>query len=418
MRFKLRKRANNGRITTLLMAASAMMLTVCIISFPKQAFEASLQGLSTWWNIVFPALLPFLILSEIWIGFGMMHFLGVLLEPFLRVFFRLPGISGWAISMGAAAGFTAGAQTTARLREQNWITRQDGNRLLAISYLCSPVFIISVVAAGFFQNVYIGWPMVIIHLASWLATGLILNWMLKSDGTDAPSPAPNAESGWFRRAVVAMVAAHKKDGRGFGQLLGDSVTKSVQIMMMVGGFMMLFSVIIKILEVTNVFHLLMSLLTNITGTQTPAVASISALFTGLFEIHLGAHAASTAPLPTVWQIAVANAVLAWGGFSAHAQVKSLVHRTDLSLKLYFIYRIMHSMSAFLMTVWFWDPLIRLFQHAQPSWTLAIQGMSSKQHAASSLWMHWNEALFWAAGSIGLFIIGSMLTRKLLQLWKS
>lgn len=79
---------------------SAVLLVLCIIAYPDKSFQASLQGLKVWWTIIFPALLPFLILSEMLKAYGWVHGIGVLLDPFMRTLFQLPGIGGWAWSVG------------------------------------------------------------------------------------------------------------------------------------------------------------------------------------------------------------------------------------------------------------------------------------------------------------------------------
>lgn len=75
---------------TVLLATSVTMMAVGLIIFPQESFEASKGGLNIWWTIVFPSLLPFLILSELLISFGVVRFIGVMLEPFMRPLFRVP----------------------------------------------------------------------------------------------------------------------------------------------------------------------------------------------------------------------------------------------------------------------------------------------------------------------------------------
>lgn len=43
---------------------------------------------------MFPALLPFLIITELLRGMGVLHGLGALMEPLLRALLRLPGAGG------------------------------------------------------------------------------------------------------------------------------------------------------------------------------------------------------------------------------------------------------------------------------------------------------------------------------------
>jgi nucleoside recognition membrane protein YjiH len=48
----------------------ALIFTICMALYPQVVFNGALLGLQTWWNIVFPALLPFFIASELLMNFG------------------------------------------------------------------------------------------------------------------------------------------------------------------------------------------------------------------------------------------------------------------------------------------------------------------------------------------------------------
>ncbi|NRG00533.1 nucleoside recognition domain-containing protein, partial [Paenibacillus dendritiformis] len=128
--FSSRTSPASQRLSTLIMGGSAVLLVLCIIAYPDKSFQASLQGLKVWWTIIFPALLPFLILSEMLKAYGWVHGIGVLLDPFMRTLFRLPGIGGWAWSVGWTAGYPAGAEAVVRLRKDNELSRLEAERLL------------------------------------------------------------------------------------------------------------------------------------------------------------------------------------------------------------------------------------------------------------------------------------------------
>src|SRR5690606_36562802 len=112
------------------LAATAVGLAASLMIYPKESFEASLRGLHMWWEVVFPSLLPFFIVSELLIGFGVVTFLGVLLEPLMRPLFRVPGVGGFVWAMGLASGYPAGAKLTARLRQEKKLTRIEAERLV------------------------------------------------------------------------------------------------------------------------------------------------------------------------------------------------------------------------------------------------------------------------------------------------
>jgi len=49
----------------------------------------------------------------------------------------------------------------------------------------------------------------------------------------------------FIRALKALYRARVEDGRPFGRLLGDAIRQSVNTLLTVGGFIILFSVMIE-----------------------------------------------------------------------------------------------------------------------------------------------------------------------------
>ncbi len=128
-----------------IVAAIAIAFTVFMVLNPEPAFGAALRGLRVWWDIVFPALLPFFVGSEILMGLGVVHFMGVLLEPLMRPLFNVPGAGSFVLAMGLASGYPIGAMLTARLRDQDLCTPIEGERLMAFANTADPLFMTGVV---------------------------------------------------------------------------------------------------------------------------------------------------------------------------------------------------------------------------------------------------------------------------------
>ena len=91
------------------LAVLACILTVLIVAYPDISFQASLDGLKLWFEVVLPALLPFFIMAELLMGLGVVHFLGSLLEPIMRPLFRVPGAGGFCPGHGSCRGFSPGS---------------------------------------------------------------------------------------------------------------------------------------------------------------------------------------------------------------------------------------------------------------------------------------------------------------------
>lgn len=123
------------QIKSLVMAISASFLGVSIILFPEQSFEASFRGIQLWIEVVFPSLLPFFIVAELLMAFGVVKFIGVLLEPMMRPLFNVPGTGGVVLGMGLASGYPAGTKITSQLRKENAISKTEGERLISFTML-------------------------------------------------------------------------------------------------------------------------------------------------------------------------------------------------------------------------------------------------------------------------------------------
>src|SRR5699024_2615107 len=94
------------------------------------------------------------------------------------------------------------------------------------------------------------------------------------------------------RALQEMHRARIQDGRTMGTLMGDAVKSSLQTLFMIGGFIMMFSVLINILSIVGI-HQLLTLFLSIflvpVGVSTELISAFSA---GLFEITLGSQTAA------------------------------------------------------------------------------------------------------------------------------
>ena len=184
---------------------------------------------------MFPGLLPFLTLLELMLAFGAVHALGALLHPLMAKLFRLPGEAGIALALGWTGGFPCGAEAAAALRKSSAITVPQGKRLLALSHMPSPIFMLLVVGSGFLHRPELGAAIAVVVWLAALLPALIAARFAKREPVGATA---GSSSGLMRRAAAAMREARARDGRTFGKLLGDAVTVSVYKLMAIGGFMM------------------------------------------------------------------------------------------------------------------------------------------------------------------------------------
>lgn len=372
-----------SKLKTIILSVSITTLAGSLIIYPEEAFDASIRGLNMWWEIVFPSLLPFFIVSEMLIGFGVVTFIGVLLEPLMRPLFKVPGVGGFVLAMGMASGLPAGAKFTARLRQEGQLTQIEAERLVSFTNCSNPIFIFSAVSVGFFYNPKLGIILAIAHYAGNIIVGLIMRFY----GTENPDEEQqHGKKSKIRSALSALHQTRIKDNRPIGKLLGDAVTSSIQTLLMVGGFIILFSVVNKILYLLHITAALGKgvefLLSMFSFPQMLSIPFIS----GLFEITLGSQLTSQVQDATLLQKTVITSfILAFSGFSVQAQVASILADTDIRFQPFFIARIIHGIVASLLVLFLWKPVyLRFFSTEQPSNTLPV-GFFGKEGSLNSFY---------------------------------
>ena len=337
----------------LLSAMAAVIMTLALVRYSHVAFQAALQGLELFLEVVFPSLLPFFILSEVMLALGVVHFLGVLFEPLMRPLFNVPGAGSFVLSMGLAAGYPMDAVITGKFRRGGICTRIEAERLLAFTNTADPLFLFGAVAVGMFNSPALGIGIAAAHYLSALSVGLIFRFYGRND-PERPSAAcaPSGHGHLFLRAFRELRRARQEDSRPLGQILGEAVSESVKTLLMICGFILFFSVLIRVLETTglaNFLSLPIAAAFQMIGLD-PSL--VPAAFAGLFEIDVGAQAASQAGAPIIQQVMVAGAIVAWSGFSVHGQVASVLAGTDIRMGPYVVARLLHATLAALFTLFF------------------------------------------------------------------
>ncbi|SDS20507.1 sporulation integral membrane protein YlbJ [Paenibacillaceae bacterium GAS479] len=340
---------------TALIAVLLMLLMAC---FPAPVLESSLKGLSIWWDVLFPALFPFFVLSELMLGLGIVHFAGKLLDPFMRPVFRIPGSGGFVLAMGYLSGYPVGARLTSQLWDQRLINKVEGERLVAITTSSDPIFLIGAVSVGFFHQAAIAPVLAAAHYGGSLLIGLLMrfhgrdettsdtaaeNGLGKSTGARSASRARSQRG--LSAALKAMHVARQLDGRPFSVLIKDAIQSGLKLMIVVGGLVVLFSVVMELLRQTALLNLLEQALGLVFQAFGGSPTSATTIVNGLFEVTLGAKSAAETEAPLMHQTALAAWVLSWAGLSVHAQIASLLSHTGMRYRPFLIARFLHGLLA-------------------------------------------------------------------------
>lgn len=377
------------------LAITVILLLLLMITYPAAIYRGAAKGLAVWWGIVFPALLPFFIVTELFLALGIVHFLGALLEPLTQKVFRLPGAAAFAITVGFTSGYPMGAAVAARLKTEGLLSPADAARLAAFTNNASPLFILVAVAVGMYRNPQLGPFLAGIHYASNILTGLTL-------GLFARAPASRPVAAW-QRAVEALAATQHSDARNIGQLTGDAVRHAVNNLFTIAGFICIFAVILQLCGEVPLLRVLMQALGSLLQKIGVPEELWPALGAGFFEITLGAKTAAAAAAPLSQKLLLTEAILSWGGLSVVMQALSFLAAAKVPGGLFLLGRFLQALYACALTYAsfpFFAP--RLSQAAATALPAAAPSFTATLAGATLLCLAANLTLTVLALAAGLY----------------
>ena len=180
--------------------------------------------------------------------------------------------------------------------------------------------------------------------------------------------------------------------RPIGKLLGDAIISSIQTLLMIGGFIILFSVLNKMITVFHITAALSFIMQHILSFFQLTTEFSIPILSGIFEMTLGSQMISQiTETPLLQQAMVTSFILAFSGLSIQAQVASILAETDIRFKPYFFARIIQSILAPIFTFIFWKPFyekVSSFSPMQKDLPVFLSNHSSILHDIWTSFVHY------------------------------
>lgn len=259
--------------------------------------------------------------------------------------------------MGIISGYPIGAKIVSNFRENGMCSKEECERLLAFTNNSGPLFIIGTVGISMFYNSLIGILLFITHLLACLTVGFIFRFWKRGKGTVPRSSTRNKSSICNYKSANARPASMYKTSSSnvsfsnLGEVLSKAISSATSTIFMIGGFVVLFSVVLSILENSNFINVISSALEpifNMFGITNNGF--VSGFVSGIIELTNGVQKVTAIPCREISNNIILCAILlGFGGISILLQVFSITSKTDISIKPYIIGKILHGIFAGLYT---------------------------------------------------------------------
>lgn len=281
-----------------------LILFFSMLSFPQTVFTGASYGLVLWFRHVLPTLLPYMILINVLICTPALHWICRITSTFLCPLLGISYYGTFAVLTGFLCGYPMGAKTTSDLLNVNKISRSEASYLLSFCNNTSPAFILSYVVAQNMKERNLCIPFFLILTFTPLMLSFIfrLFYRLPESSCSFPqvtpgsfsNPSESISDSFLDRCILNAF---------------ESVTK-------VGGYMMMFSVLIQLLA---------SVLPN---------TIFSLLLYSSLEISTGIRLLFSSALYTTEKIILCAFLTSFGGWCCIAQTYSMISSSQLPILPY------------------------------------------------------------------------------------
>jgi len=355
-------------IRLLSIPALCILFILCLILLSNTAVMSALDGLRLWAGVVVPSLFPFFVAAEIMNSSGFIRASGLLLEPVMRPLFNVPGSGSFALAMGVISGYPVGAKITCDLKNNGEITKNEAERLLAFTNNSGPLFIIGAVGTGMFGSPQIGIFLFLCHLLACITVGFSFRfYKIKRNPANLILQKNQLQKGQLHSSRLRkintnkftsplnmfknrLLEENKHRNSDFGAILGNAIKNSVSTILTIGGFIVLFSVIIKLLTETGIIGSFAVVFSKILSPLGFDERMIEGVLSGFFEITTGSRLVSgTTGISLFQQLPAVSLIIGWAGLSVHFQVMSIASKTDVSIRPYVLGKLFQGILSALYT---------------------------------------------------------------------
>lgn len=301
--------------------AVAMLL---LLLFPKLSLEGARKGLLLWYQTVLPTLLPFMVCTNLVVSMNAMKLLTAPFAPLLKKSFRLSDPGCFILLSGVLCGYPMGAKNCSDLLDQGCLSLPEARCLYAVSNFPSPMFLAGYMMAKASQTAgaqlvlpfwKIAAAVYLPILPMFLLAAKIYGFRGRDSRTDQMERQGAAAGQAVRGGATAQAAPTLP--------LDEALSSSIAVMVGIGGYLMLFSILARFIELFL-----------------PSGSFLSCLLISMAEMTTGmeATAQKVRGLPGVLLVLGAGT---FGGLSGAFQVRSVTKNAGCSIRHYILWKTAH-----------------------------------------------------------------------------
>lgn len=218
-------------------------ISILIVLFAANiniSIEAAIEGSKLWYKAILPTTFPFIVICNLLIYYDGINLYSKILGPLICKPLNLSENCSFPIVASLLCGYPLGAKYCVDLYNMNYLDKDEFVRLLNIASNVGPIFLIGSVATALLNNIYLGYILLFSNYLSIIFIGVITK---KKRG---PSK-------------ISSLCLSKKIDFNFGIAIKNSIENAITTTLSIGGFIIIFSVIIALVKNSQQIHIFFSL---------------------------------------------------------------------------------------------------------------------------------------------------------------
>ncbi len=316
------------KLTSILIMAVLIFVAISILVDSESILRSVEFSLNIFKENIFPSLFPFFVLSNILVKCGFVELLGTLFKGIMGRMFRIKGAAAFVFIMSIISGNPANAKYTKELLDNGTLNKGEATKILCFTCFSNPLFILGTVSLTFLNNKEAGILILICHYLGNIIIGVMMrNYCPSEDGGKVS----------FREAIDKMHNKRISNNENLGVILTNSLTTSINTLLLVLGVITTFLVITTIISETISLNSVMQSTLN-----------------GFIEMTQGLKYISMEAIPLKLKCVLAVMMLSFGGLSVHMQIMSILSDAKIKYLPFLCARVMHSLISGMMVYLLFD----------------------------------------------------------------
>ena len=292
----------------LIIAFFCLFLTAVIIINPQKYSTSCLNGFLLFAKNVLPTLFPFFFLTKLIAETGAINSLSSKTSKITQKLFRTSGSSSYIFLMSILSGYPVGAKLTQDFYENKLIDKNEAFKICTFTSTSGPLFVIGTVGCALLKNYKAAIIIFVSHILGAILNGIV-HRNYKDKTTNQLSP-------------FSLKTPNKN-------MLSDCMYNAVLSILLVGGFIAFFSIVIDVVLSLKIFS-------NV---------PLKILTSGTIEVTRGCFELSASTLSEKIKVTLACGFISFGGLSIHAQAFAFLSKCEIPYFKFFVQKLIHTLFS-------------------------------------------------------------------------